>query len=73
MGEQRSGGDKGVISGVHLGVPLKELMANLSKENKSVKGVIRMTRGAEKTEMETILIEFDKEIPREVSIYPSGA
>lgn len=67
VGEQRINGSKGVISGVPLNVSMRELMENLKVREGSVKSVIRMTRGIEKMETETVLVEFGgKEIPKEV-------
>lgn len=67
VGEQRSNGSKGVISGVPLNVSMRELMENLKVREGSVKSVKRMTRGVEKIETETVLVEFGKkEIPKEV-------
>ncbi|XP_045913420.1 uncharacterized protein LOC123975742 [Micropterus dolomieu] len=67
VGEKRSGGSKGVIYGIPLTVNMKELVENLRMKNRSVKSAVRMTRGVEKVETESVLVEFEtKEVPKEV-------
>lgn len=67
VGEHRPNGDKGVISGVPLGVYMKDLVENLQVRNSAVKGAKRMTKGGDKKETETVLVDFDvKDISREL-------
>ena len=67
VGEQRSLGCKGVITGVPLGISMKVVMENLRIRNTTVKDVKRMTRDAEKKESERVVVEFDaKTIPKEI-------
>lgn len=66
VGEQNRG-CKGVITGVPLGISTKTLVGSLKVRNAAVKDVKRMTRGPEKKESETVVVEFDtKTIPREL-------
>lgn len=65
VGERSTSGNKGVIVGVPLNVNMKDLMENLKLRNGEVKGARRMTRGPEKVETETVVVEFDtKEVPK---------
>ena len=58
---------KGVITGVPLDISMKTLVRSLKMRNATVKDVKRMTRGPEKKESETVVVEFDtKTIPREL-------
>lgn len=67
VGEKRIGGSKGVIYGIPLTVNMKELVENLRMKNRSVKSAVRMTRGKEKVETESVLVEFEtKDVPKEV-------
>ena len=59
VGEQRNIGCKGIS--------MKDQVGNLKMRNITVKDVKRMTRGPEKKESETVVVEFDaKTIPREL-------
>ena len=54
-------------TGVPLGISMKTLVGSLKMRNATVKDVKRMTRGPEKKESETVVVEFDtKTIPREL-------
>lgn len=67
VGEKINGGSKGMIYGIPLTVNMKELVENLRMKNRSVKSAVRMTRGVEKVETESVLVEFEtKEVPKEV-------
>lgn len=67
VGEKINGGSKGMIYGIPLNVNMKELVENLRMKNRSVKSAVRMTRGVEKVETESVLVEFEtKEVPKEV-------
>ena len=70
VGEQKfngCSGCKGVISGVPISVSIREVVENLRLRNSSVKSVKRMTRGVEKKEIETVLVEFvEKVLPKEL-------
>lgn len=60
-------GCRGVITRVPLEVEMKELVLNLQIRDKTVKSARRMTRGVEKKETESVLIEFSgKKIPEEL-------
>ena len=66
VGEQRDG-CKGVIAGVPLSVNMKQLVDNLKVRNRAVRSAKRMTRGVEKKETETVLVEFEaRAIPSEL-------
>lgn len=66
-GQQRYSGCKGVIYGVPLTVNMGELVENLRVRNSSMKSVNRITRGGEKRETETVLVEFEgKVFPKEL-------
>ncbi len=67
VGEQKPSGGEGVITGVPLSVTMRELVVNLRVCNSAVKDVGRMTRGVEKTETETLVVEFESnEVPKEL-------
>lgn len=67
VGERRVNGCKGVIYGIPINVNNKEIMENMRVGNFTVKNVKRLTKGIEKKETESILIEFEeKELPKEV-------
>lgn len=67
VGEKRISGCKGVIYGVSNRVNVREPMESIKMRNGTVKSVRRLTRGVEKKEIESVLIEFEeKEIPKEV-------
>ena len=67
VGEQRNTGCKGVITGVPLGIGMKDLVGNLKMRNITVKDVTRMTNDLRKKESETVVVGFDaKIIPREL-------
>lgn len=67
VGERKTWGSRGVITGVPISVRMEEMRENLTVYNNTVKGVKRMTKGKEKKETETVLIEFEEQnIPKEV-------
>jgi len=67
VGEKINAGSKGVMYGIPLTINMKELVENLRMKNRSVKSAVRMTRGVEKVETESVLVEFEtKEVPKEV-------
>ena len=67
VGEKGAGESKGVIAGIPLSVGMKELVDNLKVRNSTVRNAKRMTRGVEKKETETVLIEFEAEVvPKEL-------
>ncbi|XP_067275529.1 uncharacterized protein [Pseudorasbora parva] len=67
VGEKRTGGSKGVVYGIPRTVSMKEMVENLKRQNRSVKNAVRMTRGIEKIETESVLVEFEtKDVPKEL-------
>lgn len=56
-----------MITGVPLNVMMRELVVNLTVGNSAVKDARGMTRGTEKTEPETVLVEFEThEVPKDL-------
>lgn len=69
VGEKRTNGCKGVIYGVPIHVNVREIVESIKVENSTVKSVRRMTKGVEKKETESVLIEFEEnEIPKQVYV-----
>lgn len=67
VGEKRDEGCKGIISGIPVSVGMTELVENLQIRNKTVKSARRMTKGSEKKETETVMVEFEaKVLPQEL-------
>lgn len=67
VGGEKAESCKGIMAGVPLMVNIKEIVENLRMRNGSVKSAKRMTRGIDKKETESVLIEFDcKDLPKEV-------
>lgn len=63
VGEQKTKrGCRGVITGVPLSVKLEELKSNLDGRGKAIISVKRMTRGSDRVECETVLVEFEGEV-----------
>ncbi|XP_041927035.1 uncharacterized protein LOC121690512 [Alosa sapidissima] len=57
-------GSKGVIYGIPLSVDMKELVKNIKEKCDAVQSAKRLTRGFEKTETESVVIQFStKELP----------
>ena len=64
-----SEGSKGVISGVPVSVQMTDLFRNLKEKCGAVQSAVRLTRGLEKKDTESILIQFSsKEVPTEVFV-----
>lgn len=56
-------GSKGVIYGIPVTVEIKDLIKNLKLRCGAVKDAKRLTRGFEKTESESVLVEFNLKVP----------
>ena len=64
VGEQ---GSKGVIYGIPLAIEMKELVKNLKEKCGAVQSAKRLTKGIEKKETESVLVQFStKELPAEL-------
>lgn len=64
VGEQ---GREGVIYGIPLTIEMKELVKHLKEKCESVQSAKRLTKGVEKKETESVLVQFNtKELPTEL-------
>lgn len=60
-------GNSGVIYGIPLTIEMKELVRNLKEKCDSVQSAKRLTKGVEKKETESVLVQFNsKELPTEL-------
>lgn len=60
-------GSRGVIYGIPITVSMKDLVKNLKARCGAVKDARRLTRGFEKTETKSVLIEFStRDLPSEL-------